>query len=229
MPNANVSRRDTSALLARFGLKPIDLVNMMLAAAALGFSLYTFLQTREQEHQRELFGGYILGYTATQLELCEAGNMYVYAHCGHPVTNADFKSLNPILDSLLQIPVDWPPEQARKDIGFPSDAEGAPNIVTSTLIAHYDDQIVKNAFFIGSAVRSLLALSDDPATGRTSKQRTQYLALAAQVSKILHDSFRDLCGGLKPQVPSHGDVLDLNGCLQDQWASQPRPVATSSQ
>jgi hypothetical protein len=224
VPYTNLPRCDTKALLARWGLKPIDVVNMAIAGAALAFSLYAFLNARAQQEQTELFGGYILGYTSTSLEQCEAGSMYAYAHCVHPVTNADFKSLDPILDSLLQIPIDWPPEQARRpgDIGFPvADPGAAPAIVTSALQAHYADQTVQNAFYAGVDVRWLLALSDDPAINKNSNQRTQYLRIAQQLENILKSNFGDKCAGLKANAPSHDDIVNLDSCLRNAWLKLP--------
>lgn len=202
---------------------------MVIAAAALFFSLYTFLYTRAQERQTELFGGYILGYTSASLEQCEAGSMYEYAHCAHPVTQGDFKSLDPILDSLLQIPIDWPPEEARKpgDIGFAADPGAAPAIVTSALQAHYADQTVQNAFYAGVDVRWLLALSDDPAVKKNSYQRTQYLRIAQQVDSILANSLGNKCPGLKPGVPGHDDIVKLDACFRDAWLKLPKARASA--
>ncbi|HEY2476568.1 MAG TPA: hypothetical protein VGI19_17440 [Candidatus Cybelea sp.] len=225
MPNADVSGWNAGAMLGRWNIKVIDIVNMTIAATALGFSLYAAHQARTQERNTELFGGFILGYHAADLELCETGDdIYLYGHCDpdHPVTSADFKSLNPILDSLLQIPLDWPPDQPRKPnvIGNGIYQEAAPDVITSALEAHYSDHVVQSAFQLGSAMRWLLALSGDPAISTDSLIRANYLSLAKNANVILSSKeFKGVCihDRFKSDLPTNEDVRALDGCLQLAW------------
>ena len=103
-----LSAFDTDPMLARWGFKPVSIFNMIIAATALSLSVYTIVQNSAATHHKMLSGGWILGQTFEYLRLCEQHNPY--AHCQQTVTNADFKRLDPILDALLEMPVDWPLE-----------------------------------------------------------------------------------------------------------------------
>src|SRR5689334_13160401 len=106
MSDVVVAALDRRSVLSRWGFKPVDLLNLIVAATALTFSLFNYNQANAAQHKKMLFGGYMLGQDYERLHQCQQRNPY--AHCPQMLSTSDFKLLNPMLDTLLEMQVDWP-------------------------------------------------------------------------------------------------------------------------
>ena len=222
-PDANavphsVSALDPGAVLARWGFKPISIINLAIAAIALGFSLYNTIEASATEHKRLVFGGIMLGQNYEHLVLCEQRN--VYAQCRQPVSNVDFKKLDPILDAVLNMPVDWPLDSPLKpgDTAKAADPFVSGDIVLTALYTDSNDKSLGDAFRVGEGLTQLLALSDDPQIVKDPSKRATYQGLAKTENAILSDQFGKTCSGkINPDVPSHDDVTSLFVCVNEKW------------
>ncbi|HEY6484761.1 MAG TPA: hypothetical protein VIX83_00060 [Candidatus Cybelea sp.] len=212
------STLDAGAVLARWGFKPISVVNLIIAATALVFSLYNTHEANAREHKRLVFGGAMLGQNYEHLVLCEQRN--AYAQCQQAVSNADFKKLDPILDAVLNMPVDWPLDSQSKPGGTDRAADPfiSGDIVLTALYTDSDDKSLGDAFLVGEGITQLLALDDDPQIATDATKRAAFRGLAQKENQILSERFGGTCNGeVNPDSPNHSDVSKLFGCINGSW------------
>jgi hypothetical protein len=212
------SALDACAVLERWGFKPISIVNLIIAATALAFSLYNTIEANAQQHKRLVFGGVMLGQNYEHLVLCEQRN--IYAQCQEPVSNVDFKTLDPILDAVMNMPVDWPLNAPRKqgDADRAADPFVSGYTVLTALYTDSNDKSLGDAFLVGQGLTQLLALSDDPETARDASKRAQYLGLAKTENQLLSDRFGGVCSDVvNSAAPTHDDLTKLFACINAEW------------
>jgi hypothetical protein len=213
-----LSAFDTDPMLARWGFKPVSIFNMIIAATALSLSVYTIVQNSAATHHKMLSGGWILGQTFEYLRLCEQHNPY--AHCQQTVTNADFKRLDPILDALLEMPVDWPLETPATLANSATwhNPTASQLLVLEAINVHYNDKSVAFAFQVGTAVIDLLAMVDDPSIAKDTTKQKAYEELATNLNGILSGEFGGMCSvQLNPAKPSRTDLSNLFMCISHNW------------
>lgn len=217
MPDLDVAALHRRSVLRRSGLKPADLLNLAIAATALTFSLYNYNQANAAQHKKMLFGGYMLGQDYERLHQCAQRNPY--AHCQEMLSNSDFKLLNPMLDTLLEMQVDWPLNPQTKAHGDDwSDPMASRTIILNALNMHYGSRAVGSAFVVGSSLIVLFTMIDDPATTKDATKRSAYKSMADAVNGVLKNDLSGVCTDkLNPNAPSRDDLLRLNDCLNSQW------------
>lgn len=217
MSHLDVAALHSGAVLSRWGVKPADLLNLLVAATALVFSLYNYNQANAAQHKKMLFGGYMLGQDYERLQLCEQKSPY--AHCPQTLANADFKLLNPMLDTLLEMQIDWPldPNKAKRSDDW-SDPMASRTIILNALNMHYGSRAVGSAFVVGSSVIMLFSLVDDPAVGTDKSKRDVYNNLVGAVNSVLARDLQGICSNkLNSSAPNRTDLLNLNDCLNSEW------------
>jgi len=204
-------------VLSRWGVKPADLLNLLVAATALVFSLYNYNQANAAQHKKMLFGGYMLGQDYERLQLCEQKSPY--AHCPQTLANADFKLLNPMLDTLLEMQIDWPlnPQGAKRSDDW-SDPMASRTIILNALNMHYGSRAVGSAFVVGSSLIMLFSMVDDPAVGTDKSKQDGYKNLVGAVNGVLARDLQGVCRNkLNSNTPNRTDLLNLNDCLNSEW------------
>jgi len=204
-------------VLSRWGVKPADLLNLLVAATALVFSLYNYNQANSAQHKKMLFGGYMLGQDYERLQLCEQKSPY--AHCPETFANADFNLLNPMLDTLLEMQIDWPldPNKAKRSDDW-SDPMASRTIILNALNMHYGSRAVGSAFVVGSSLIMLFSMVDDPAVGTDKSKRDAYNNLVGAVNSVLARDLQGICSNkLGSSAPNRTDLLNLNDCLNSEW------------
>jgi hypothetical protein len=208
---------DRRSVLSRWGFKPVDFLNIMVAATALTFSLYNYTQANTAQHKKMLFGGYMLGQDYERLRQCARHNQY--AHCPQMLSNADFKLLNPMLDTMLEMQVDWPLSPGTKSQSDDwSDPMASRTIILNALNMHYGSRAVGSAFVVGTSVIMLFTMIDDPAVASDAAKRDAYKGLAGGLNSVLSRDLGGVCANqLNPSDPNRTSLLKLNECLNSQW------------
>ncbi|HEX3459004.1 MAG TPA: hypothetical protein VHR97_13725 [Candidatus Baltobacteraceae bacterium] len=217
MPHLDVTPLHSGAVLSRWGVKPADLLNLLVAATALVFSLYNYNQANAAQHKKMLFGGYMLGQDYERLQLCEQKSPY--AHCPETLANSDFKLLNPMLDTLLEMQIDWPldPNKAKRSDDW-SDPMASRTIILNALNMHYGSRAVGSAFVVGSSLIMLFSMVDDPAVATDKSKRDAYNNLVGGVNSVLARDLQGICSNkLGTSAPNRTDLLNLNDCLNSEW------------
>ncbi len=221
-----------------FGLKPVALFNIVIAATALLLSAYTFFHDRMQEKMvqrqatdRMLYGGYMLGRDYELLVLCAKGNPYQpYTQCFNATQDRDFAKLDPLSDVEFGFPFDWLSIRGSQSFEDPkSDFNdlGPSNIVNKALSAHFLDRRVADAFVLGRATRLLSALAADPATVRVKSQQDLYTALVGEnIDKPLAELLGPKCATLDAAaVPNSkenaSNITSLLTCINSAWLPNP--------
>ncbi len=205
--------------------KPLDLVNMSLAFAALALSGWVFAHQLSQEHSaavqaqnRMLFGSYTLARDYEHLLLC--AKLPSTLTCEHPTRLADFAKLNPLARVVLENSVDWRTLETRDQ--FESAANNGDelspgNLANAAMSVQYDDRRVAATFLLGQEVEYLIGSSRNPTISSADRQKN--ILIAKSVDARLSE-LGGLCGKYAlptdsaPQLPS---VLGLHGCLVGIW------------
>jgi hypothetical protein len=183
----------------------------------LVFSLFNYNQANSAQHKKMLFGGYMLGQDYERLQLCEQKSPY--AHCPETLANSDFKLLNPMLDTLLEMQIDWPldPNKAKRSDDW-SDPMASRTIILNALNMHYGSRAVGSAFVVGSSLIMLFSMVDDPAVATDKSKRDAYNNLVGGVNSVLARDLRGICSNkLSTSAPNRADLLKLNDCLNSEW------------
>ena len=202
-------------MLSRLGLKPVEFLNIIVAATALTFSLYNYNIANAAQHKKMLFGGYMLGQDYERLRQCAQHNQY--AHCPPTLSNNDFKLLNPMLDTMLEMQVDWP-MSGKAEADDWADPMASRTIILNALNMHYGSRAVGSAFVVGSSVIVLFTRIDDPAIAKDAPKRADYKNLAMGLNGVLSRDLNGVCSDkVNPGVPSRDDLLKLNECLNGAW------------
>jgi hypothetical protein len=219
------SLRHRQPLLMFGGAKPLDVINMSIAFAALLLSGWVFAHQVNEERNadiaakdRMLFGSYTLARDYTHLLLCvkppEPG------FCDHPTRRPDFAKLNPLARVVLENSVDWRTLETSNPFESPMnniDELSPGNLANAALSAQYDDGRVGATFILGQAIEYLFSSSINPSI--SSADRRTSIAAATHINNQLSE-----LGGLcKKYVlrtdssPDYSSVHDLHGCLVHLW------------
>ncbi|HVN69557.1 MAG TPA: hypothetical protein VMU38_07920 [Candidatus Binatia bacterium] len=203
-------------MLTRWGFKPSDLLSLLIAGTALSFSLFNYSQANAAQHKKMLFGGYMLGQDYERLHLCAQRNPY--AHCQTVLSNSDFRLLNPMLDTLLEMQIDWPLITTGEQKEDWSDPMASRTIILNALNMHYGSRAVGSAFVAGSSVIVLFSMIDDPAIATDASKRSDYKNLAGGLNEVLARDLGGVCADkVNASTPSRSDLAALNDCLNSQW------------
>jgi len=214
--DVHVAALDRRAVLTRWGFKPSDLLSLLIAGTALSFSLFNYSQANAAQHKKMLFGGYMLGQDYERLHLCAQRNPY--AHCQTVLSNSDFRLLNPMLDTLLEMQIDWPLITTGEQKEDWSDPMASRTIILNALNMHYGSRAVGSAFVAGSSVIVLFSMIDDPAIATDASKRSDYKNLAGGLNEVLARDLGGVCADkVNASTPSRSDLAALNDCLNSQW------------
>ena len=205
--------------------KPLDIINMSLAFAALALSGWVFAHQLNQEHSaavqaqnRMLFGSYTLARDYEHLLLC--AKLPSTLTCEHPTRLADFAKLNPLARVVLENSVDWRTLETRDQFESPAnngDELSPGNLANAAMSVQYDDRRVAATFLLGQEVEYLIGSSRNPTLSSTDRQKN--ILIAKSVDERLSE-LGGLCGKYAlptdsvPQLPS---VLRLHACLVGVW------------